>query len=73
MLLNLICAWLPIQGSMMTWTGGSDVYLLRVIKLPVLIAENKVMYQSFVSVHLASSFLLLTLSLMYLAAGLHHL
>ena len=73
MLLYLICVWLPIQGSMMTWAGGFDVYLVGVIKLPVLIAENKAMYPSFASIHLASSFLLLTLSLMHIAAGLYNL
>ena len=73
MLLYLICVCLPIQGLMMTWAGGFDVYLVGVIKLSVLIAENKAMYPSFASIHLASSFLLLTLSLMHMAAGLYHL
>ena len=70
MLLYLICVFLPIQGSMMTWAGRFDVYLVGVIKLPVLIAENKAMYPSFASIHLAPSFLLLTLSPMHMAARL---
>ena len=73
MLLYLICVFLPIQGSMMTWAGRFDVYLVEVIKLPVLIAENKAMYPSFASIHLAPSFLLLTLSPMHMAAGFYHL
>ena len=72
MLLYLICVCLPIQGLMMTWAGGFDVYLVGVIKLPVLIAENKAMYPSFASIHLAPSFLLLTLSPMHMAAGFYH-
>ena len=71
-LLYLICLWLPLQGSMMTWAGGFDVYLVGMIKIPAVIAENKALYPSFVSIHLASSVLLLTLSLIHMGAGLYH-
>ena len=57
---------------MMTWAGRFDVYLVGVIKLPGLIAENKAMYPSFASIHLASSVLLLTLPLIHMGAGLYH-
>ena len=57
---------------MMTWVGGFDVYLVGMIKIPALIAENKALYPSFASIHLASSVLLLTLSLIHLGAGLYH-
>ena len=56
----------------MTWVGGFDVYLVGMIKIPALIAENKALYPSFVSIHLASSVLLFTLSLIHLGAGLYH-
>jgi hypothetical protein len=34
----------------MTWAGGFDVYLVGIIKIPALIAENKALYPSFVSI-----------------------
>ena len=56
----------------MTWAGGFDVYLLGMTKIPALIAENKALYPSFVSIHLASSVLLLALLLIRMGAGLYH-
>ena len=56
----------------MTWAGGFDVYLVGMIKILALISENRALYPSFVSIHLASSVLLLTLSLIHMGAGLYH-
>ena len=53
----------------MTGAGGFDVYLVGMIKIPAVIAENKALYPSFVSIHLASSVLLLTLSLIHMGDG----
>ena len=39
--LYVLCFWLPIQGTMMTWAGGYDVYLVGLIKIPTLMVENK--------------------------------
>ena len=56
----------------MTWAGGLDVYLVGIIKMPMLIAENKALYSSFVSIYLASTILLLTLLLIHVGAALYH-
>ena len=32
-LLYILCLWLPIQGSLMTWAGGYDVYLVGLVKI----------------------------------------
>ena len=56
----------------MIWAGGFDVYLVGMRKISALIAENKALYPSFVSMHLVSSVLLLTLSLIHMGAGLYH-
>ncbi len=71
-LLYLLCLWLPIQGSLMTWAGGFDVYLVGMVKLPALIAENKQMYPTFVTFHYQSAVLLLALTALHVAAGLYH-
>lgn len=71
-LLYALCLWLPIQGSLMTWSGGFDVYLVGLIKIPALVAENKEMYPTFVSFHYATAMALLSLTLIHIAAGLYH-
>jgi cytochrome b561 len=57
---------------LMTWAGGFDVYLVGLIQLPRLVAENKDMYPTFVQVHFFSSVALLVLTVLHVAAGLYH-
>ena len=57
---------------MITLAGGLEVYLAWIIKMPTLIAENKALYPSFVSIYLASTILLLTLLLIHVGAALYH-
>ena len=71
-LLYALCLWLPIQGSLMTWAGGFDVYLVGLIKVPALVAENKEMYPTFVSFHYTTAMALLSLTLIHIGAGLYH-
>ena len=56
----------------MTWAGGFDVYIVGLIQLPRLIAENKDIYPTFVQVHLFSSVALLVLTVLHVPAGLYH-
>ena len=70
--LYVLCFWLPIQGTMMTWAGGYDVYLIGLIKIPTLMAENKLMYPTFVDFHFISSMALLSLTIIHISAGLYH-
>lgn len=71
-LLYALCFWLPIQGSLMTWAGGFDVYLVGLIKIPALVAENKEMYPTFVSFHFQTAILLLLLTVLHISAGVYH-
>jgi len=71
-LLYILCLWLPIQGSLMTWAGGYDVYLVGLVKIPALVAENRDMYPTFVSFHYQTAILLLALSAVHIGAGLYH-
>ena len=70
--LYALCVWVPIQGMLMTWAGGFDVYIVGLIQLPRLVAENKDMYPTFVQVHFFSSVALLVLTVLHVAAGLYH-
>jgi len=70
--LYTLCIWLPIQGSLMTWAGGYDVYILGFTKLPVLFQENKDMYPMFVKFHFYTSILLLILIISHISAGIYH-
>ena len=70
--LYVLCLWLPIQGTMMTWAGGFDVYIVGLIKIPTLMAENKLMYPTFVDFHFISSMALLLLTIIHILAGLYH-
>ena len=70
--LYVLCFWLPIQGTMMTWAGGYDVYLVGLIKIPTLMVENKSMYPTFVDIHFISSMALLSLTIIHISAGLYH-
>lgn len=70
--LYALCLWVPVQGTMMTWSRRYDVYLVGLIKIPTLIAENKAMYLTFVSFHYASSMLLLSLTGLHIPAGFYH-
>lgn len=70
--LYILCLWVQIQGSLMTWAGGFDVYIVGLIQLPRLIAENKDMDPAFVQVHFFSSVALLVLTVLHVGAGLYH-
>ena len=70
--LYVLCLWLPIQGTMMTWASGFDVYIVGLIKIPTLMAENKLMYPTFVDFHFISSMALLLLTIIHILAGFYH-
>ena len=70
--LYILCLWLPIQGTMMTWAGGFDVYIIGLIKVPTLLAENKLMYPTFIDIHFISSITLLLLTMIHILAGFYH-
>jgi cytochrome b561 len=71
-ILYVLCIWLPVQGALMTWAGGYDVYLIGLVKVPALVAVNKEMYPTFVDFHYVTSLTLLMLTLLHISAGLYH-
>ncbi|MDG1936395.1 MAG: cytochrome b/b6 domain-containing protein [Paracoccaceae bacterium] len=71
-ILYALCIWLPVQGALMTWVGGYDVYLVGLVKVPALVAVNRELYPTFVDFHYVTSLTLLTLTLLHISAGLYH-
>ena len=71
-LLYLLIIWLPIQGMLLTWTGGYDVAILGLFTLPRLIGENLAFYEEFKGFHYTFTLILLFTFLIHLAGGLYH-
>ena len=71
-LLYALVVWIPIQGSMMTQTGGFDVKLLGLITVPEFIETNTVIYPTFVQFHYQSMIALVVIFEIHLSAGLYH-
>ena len=63
---------IPIQGMIITWLGGSDVLMFGFIKLPRLIEENFILYDTFVSYHFFMTIVLLSLFFLHLIGAFYH-
>ena len=63
---------IPIQGMIITWLGGSDVLMFGFIKLPRLIEENFILYDTFVSYHFFMTIVLLSLFFLHLLGAIYH-
>jgi cytochrome b561 len=63
---------IPIQGMLMTWTGGYDVSILGLFNLPRLVEENLMIYDQFKNFHYYFALLLTFTFIIHLSAGLYH-
>ena len=63
---------IPIQGTLMTWLEGGDVYLLGLIKIPPLIEENFILYPEALTIHYYSALILTAVFSLHITAALYH-
>ena len=63
---------IPIQGTLMTWLEGGDVYLLGLIKITPLIEENFILYPDALTIHYYSARMLTAVFSLHIAAALYH-
>ena len=71
-ILYILMIWIPIQGMLLTWTGGYDVSILGLFNLPRLVEENLMMYDQFKNFHYYFALLLTFTFIIHLSAGLYH-
>jgi cytochrome b561 len=71
-ILYALMIFIPIQGMVLTWTGGYDVSLLGLYNLPRLVEENLIKYEQFKSLHYYFALLLTFIFTIHLSAGLYH-
>ena len=63
---------IPIQGTIMTWLGGGDVFLLGIIKIPPIIEMDFILYPQALKVHYYSALTLTGLFSLHILAALYH-
>ena len=71
-ILYLLIIIIPIQGMMITWTGGSDVIFLGLFTLPRLVEEDLIMYDNFVNAHFFMTMILCSVFSIHLLGSLVH-
>ena len=63
---------IPIQGTLMTWLEGGDVYLLGLIKIQPVIEENFILYPDALTIHYYSALILTAIFSLHIVAALYH-
>tara|TARA_B100001029_G_C14772369_1_gene291931 strand:+ start:21 stop:371 length:351 start_codon:yes stop_codon:yes gene_type:complete len=71
-LLYVLVILIPIQGTIMTWLGGGDVFLLGIIKIPPFIEMDFILYPQALKVHYYSALTLTGLFSLHILAALYH-
>ena len=71
-ILYLLIIVIPIQGMMITWTGGSDVIFLGLLTLPKLVEEDFFMYDTYVNAHFFMTMMLCIIFSFHLLGSLFH-
>ncbi len=70
--LYILVIIIPIQGTYMTWLGGSSVSLLGIYEINSLIEMNFILYQQQLKIHYYSALILTSIFTIHIFAALYH-
>ena len=71
-ILYFLVVFIPIQGTYMTWLGGSDVSLLGLIEIPSFVEMDFILYQKHLKIHYFSAIILTSFFILHILAALYH-
>ena len=71
-ILYFLVIFIPIQGTYMTWLGGSDVSMLGLIEIPSFIDMDFLLYQKHLKIHYYSAIVLTSIFSLHIIAALYH-
>ena len=64
--------FIPIQGTYMTWLGGSDVSMLGLIEIPSFVEMDFLLYQKHLKIHYYSAIFLTSIFTLHILAAIYH-
>ena len=70
--LYFLVIFIPIQGTYMTWLGGSEVSMFGLIEIPSLVEMDFFLYQKHLKIHYYSAIILTSLFTLHILAALYH-
>ena len=71
-ILYFLVIFIPIQGTYMTWLGGSDVSLLGLVEIPSFVDMDFILYQKHLKIHYYSAIILTSFFTVHIFAALYH-
>ncbi len=70
--LYFLVIFIPIQGTYMTWLGGSDVSLLGLVEIPSFVDMDFILYQKQLQIHYYSAIILTSFFTVHILAAFYH-
>ena len=71
-ILYFLVIFIPIQGTYMTWLGGSNVSFFGLIDIPTLIDMDFLKYQKNLKIHYYSAIILTSFFILHILAAIYH-
>ena len=71
-ILYFLVVVIPVQGTYMTWLGGSDVSMFGLIEIPSFVDMDFILYQKHLEIHYYSAIILTSVFTLHILAALYH-